>query len=118
MTSVCVIGDEVTGTVLDETTGEYPVEIVTPSYEGVCKIRFNSTVTSDVDAQSQILVEQSAILSLPVDTSGEVQVQQICRIVENPHDPALVGKKFRITGDHTQTLATARRFPVEMVSNG
>ena len=69
MTSECVIGDEVPGTVLNEETGEYETEIVSPSYEGPCKIRFVSTVTSEVDAQSQLLVEQDAILSLPVDGS-------------------------------------------------
>lgn len=116
MTSECVIGDEVPGTVLNEETGEYDVEIVDPSYEGPCKIRFVSTVVSEVDAQSQLLVEQDAILSLPVDGSEQVRVQQVCRITANSLDAGMVGKRFRVTGDHTQTFATARRFPVQLVS--
>lgn len=116
MTSECVIGEESTGPVFNEETGEYETVIGTPSYSGPCKIRFNSTVTSEVDAQSQLLVEQDAILSLPVIGSENVKVGQVCRITVNALDLGMVGKRFRVTGDHTQTAATARRFPVELVT--
>lgn len=118
MVSECVIAPVGSEPVLNEETGEYEPVVGETSYEGPCKIRFNSSVISDVDAQSQLLVEQSAILSLPVVGSEGVQVQHVAVITSNPMDTALEGKRFRITGDHTQTLATARRFPVELVSRG
>ena len=118
MLSTCVIGDESSDPILNEETGEYEPVVGNPVYEGPCKIRFNSGVTSDVDAQQQLLVVQAAVLSLPIEGSEAVTVRQVCRITANPFDPGMVGKTFRITGDHTQTLATARRFPVELVSRG
>jgi hypothetical protein len=118
MASTCVIADAGSEPVLNEETGEYEPVVSDPSYEGPCKIRFNSSVTSEVDAQSQLLVEQNAILSLPVEGSGNVSIGQYAVITANPMDAAMVGKKFRITGDHTQTFATARRFPVELVTDG
>jgi hypothetical protein len=115
-TSACTItrkGDKV----LNETTGEYEYEFAT-IYSGQCKIKFGATEAHTVDAQGQILTEQTAILSLPVDEPGSVDVttDDVAELTVNPLDPALVGKTFRVTGLHTQTAATARRFPVEVVS--
>lgn len=114
MTSECVIA----GLVMDDDSGAWVLDLENPVYTGPCKIRFNSTVTSQVDGQSQVRIEQNAILSLPVAGSESVAPQQMCQVTFNALDDGLVGKEFRITGDHTQTAATARRFPVELVSGG
>lgn len=116
MTSTCVI-TRAGESVLDEETGEYETSPVT-IYEGACKIKFADTQARDFDAQSQILTEQTAILSLPIEASGSVDVttDDVAELTVNPLDPALVGKRFRVSGLHSQTAATARRFPVEVTS--
>jgi hypothetical protein len=115
MKSTCVIR-RVTGTELDEetlnTTPTYEV-----SYSGRCRVRFASTAAPrEVDAQSQLLVEQEPILHLPVVGSEGVRVGDVAEITANPHDPKLVGVRFRVAGVHSQTLGTARRFPIEVVT--
>lgn len=114
MTSACTVtrqGDKI----LNETTGEYEYEYITV-YAGPCKIKFGATEPTEIDAQGQLLVEQGAILSLPVETSGAVTTDDLAAITACTLDPSLIGKLFRVTGLHTQTAATARRFPVEVVS--
>lgn len=115
MTSACIIrraGEKV----LSETTGEYETTYSTV-FEGPCKIKFGGTQATEVDAQSQLLTEQDATLSLPIDGSEDVTVDDVAEITVNPLDAGLVGKKVRVTGIHTQTAATARRFPVEVVTD-
>jgi hypothetical protein len=115
MTSTCVIrraGERV----LSETTGQYESSF-TDVYTGPCKVKFGGTQADPVDAQSQRLVEQDAILSLPVVGSGDVTVDDVAEIVTSPMDAELVGLRFRVTGIHAQSFATARRFPVEVVTD-
>lgn len=101
--------------VWDEATGDY-VPSGTTVYEGPCKLRFPSTVLRESDVQSQFVVEQEPMLALPVVGSELVSVGDVVTITANPFDAAMVGLKLRVAGVHTQTFATARRFPVELVS--
>lgn len=99
-------------------------EIHTPQetvYEGPCRLRTVSTVTSDIEASDQLLVGQAAILSFPVATSGGIRVNDVATFLPaadpaDDLDPALVGKTARIAGLHFDSSATARRLPVAMVS--
>lgn len=115
MTSACTITRGDATPVLNETTGHYDVTSTT-IYTGPCKIRFVSTVVSEADAQAQLLVEQNAILSLPIVGSETVDVDDLATITSSYMDGALVGKVFRITGIHAQSFATARRLTVEIIS--
>lgn len=119
MRSTCRVqrpsGDQVLG---DD--GEFHTPMTT-IYEGKCRLRMVSAVTSDIEAATQLFVGQSAVLSLPVLTSGDVRVNDVATFLssEDPDDdldPALIGQVVRITGRHYDTDATARRLPVEMVS--
>jgi len=100
--------------------GEFHTPMTT-IYEGPCRLRMVSAVTSDIEAAAQLFVGQSAVLSLPVLTSGDVRVNDLATFLPstNPSDdldPAIVGQVVRVTGRHYDTDATARRLPVEMIS--
>lgn len=92
------------------------VTIADPVYVGPCRVRFVSTVTSDEDAGTQDVAVQQALLSLPVAGSEGVRTGHMVEITANPHDGGLIGRVFRVTGYHGQTYATARRFPLELVT--
>lgn len=117
--SRCVIRRQA-GETFNETTGEYEPTWTTVYPEsgddGPCLLKFDSSSMREVDAQSQQLVRQRPILKLPVATSAGVRIDDVAEITENPLDPARVGLKVRISGDHVGTLTTARRFPVEVTS--
>lgn len=125
MRSRCIIrrnGEKV----FSEETGDYETTVTTlytgsrdgVEIGGICKIRFGGAQANEVDGQSQDLTEQVAVLSLPIAGSSGLTVGDVAEIVSSPFDPDLVGKLFRILGHHTQTYATARRLPVEVVSGG
>lgn len=115
MASRCRIERATGEQVLDEQTGNY-VPAVETVYEGACKVKFVSSVVGDVDAQSQFLTNQTAVLSLPVEGSDGVVIDDVAVITLNPMDDDLVGKRLRIAGYHGQTFATARRFQAELTS--
>jgi len=85
-------------------------------YEGPARIRFKDTQPRVADAAGEQVVDQAPVLSLPIATSADVRVDDIATVTANPTDPGLIGLQFRIAGVHAQTHATARRFPVEVVS--
>lgn len=116
MVSTCTITSDGVK-VWDEETGGY-VESGTTVYSGPCKLRFPPQGRSlrELDVQGQFLIEQEPLLSLPVAGSELVSPGDVVTITANPFDPAMVGLKIRIAGVHTQTFATARRFPVEVVT--
>lgn len=93
--------------------------IETPGYDtiytGPCKLRIPTGTPSDRTTPGIVISEQEAILSLPITAggSGDVTTGDIWECTANPMDPALIGRTMRIAGIHTQTYATARRFPVE-----
>lgn len=115
MVSSCTITRAGTRSVLNEETLAYEAERIAV-YSGPCRFKFGATQANVVDAQAQLVTEQGATLSLPVDGSGGVTTDDVAEITSNPYDPALVGKSVRITGQHVQTFATARRFGIELLS--
>jgi hypothetical protein len=114
MTEQCRI-ERAAGTPVRAPDGELrpPMILV---WEGKCRLRTVSSVTSDVDAASQLLVTQTAILVLPVNGTGEIRVNDIVTFTAASADPALATVRVRVAGLHFDSDATARRLPVEMVS--
>lgn len=113
MIDACVVsgGEE---TVFNEETLEWEtVESIV--YEGICELKFGNTAVRELDAAGQILTEQSAILKLPVDTSGAVREGHTATITDCVNDPSMVGHKFQVEGGHYRTYATSRRFPIKEV---
>lgn len=119
----CVVERETPGTVLNEETGQYEptrVRVYPPAEsldtDGPCRYKAANTAVRDVEAAGQLLIEQTATLSLPVATSLEVAEGDYVTFTASAFDPQMVGLEVRISGEHHQTFATARRFPVEEVS--
>jgi len=86
------------------------------SYTGPCRVKYGATQPRALDAVGQPVTEQQLQLHLPVLASSDVVVGQIAEVLSSVTDPALVGRRFRISGTFAQTNATARRFPVEEAS--
>lgn len=104
-------------------TGEDPltleeVAIYATIYTGASKIRFPDTRPGVGTIPGAVVIDQAAILSLPVGAAGagDVTTDDVWECTANPMDGSLIGRKFRITGLHSQTYATAHRFPVEETS--
>lgn len=87
-------------------------------YSGPARFRFPNSQPQEGDAAGERVVDQTPTLSLPVETSGAVQVDDVATVIQNTFDPAMVGLQLRVTGAHFQTHSTARRLPVEVVTRG
>ncbi|MCS4277720.1 hypothetical protein M2390_002929 [Mycetocola sp. BIGb0189] len=111
MHDTCVIGFETHSTVLDEATGEYPLVISTPVYEGACQV-MNAGGTARVVAGGQVEADQGTLLKLPVKAVG-VRTDMIVRILTAGFDPDLPGTIYRVLGPAKKTYAATRRFRVE-----
>lgn len=110
----CTIGPETAS--VDPDTLETTITPGSEHYAGSFKLRTASTATSERDAGGQIIVAQGSTLSLPVDEASDVRIGDIMIIGAVDSDPDLVGMRLRIAGIHPQTSATARRYPVEVLS--
>ena len=86
-------------------------------YTGKCRFKSAATQAGRSAIPGAISVDQGATLSLPIGEpgAGDVRLDDVWECTANPLDPSKVGKKARITGGHSQTFATARRYPVEEV---
>ena len=86
-------------------------------YTGIARYKAANTQAGRSEIPGAIVVDQSATLSLPVGApgAGDVRVNDIWECTANPFDASLIGKRVRVTGVHSQTHATAHRFPVEEV---
>ena len=115
MTTLGIIQRDTGATTQDPVTLE-ETPVFETVYTGKCKLKFPGMQPAEVSVPGMVVVEQDAILSLPVDGSGGVKVDDIWTCTENVLDPSLVGVSLRIAGMHHQTSATARRFPVREVS--
>lgn len=83
---------------------------------GPARLRTSSSTVSDISTKGQAVALQTSILSLPVATSGEVKKDDIVVWVTCPHNPGLVGRKFRIKGRQDGSHNSATRFIVEEAS--
>lgn len=114
MESACVI-TRAGETTTDPVTGE-DVPTSTTIYTGKCRLKFPNAQATQVEAAGQLLATQFPVLSLPVDGSAGVLMDDVATVT-SPLDPD-VTVVARIAGLHSQTHATARRFPLEVLSNG
>jgi hypothetical protein len=112
------------GESFDEATGTY-VPAWDVIYEGPARIRFARSALKEVDGAGQRLAEQSPSVSLPIGanrritagTSADVRVDDVGEVTLNPDDPGIVGLRFRVSGQHSQTHSSARRLPVEVAAH-
>lgn len=89
-------------------------------YDGPCEYRAADTQARSVASGGRQLVQQGAVLKVPVDAPGsaEVRVGDTGTIRLATNDPTAAAVVVTISGTHAQTYATARRLPVEVTSSG
>jgi hypothetical protein len=114
MTATCQVG--IGSVTTDQDSLEPVVTFTDVVYTGRCRVRDASAANNTVDVAGQSVAVQDLVLSLPVVGSEAVHTGLVVQITANPHDAALVGPLFRIAGFHAQTDATARRFPITVVT--
>jgi len=85
-------------------------------YTGACKVKATDTLVQDVNSQGRDLAVQRLTVDFPVSDDTIFAADARVIITASATDTALIGRSFRITGPHSQTFATARRYPVEEVS--
>lgn len=115
MTDRCQVGTETTEPVLNEETGEYET-VFTVVYDGPCRFKAGDTQAGEIDASGQLLVEQDAVLKLPVASSTAVRKDMVVKVTGSLTDPGLVGVRARVKGPFASSYTTARRFPVEITT--
>lgn len=114
MDSTCVIeraGEDVT----DPDTGVATPAVVTV-YTGPCRLRYPYVRPEQIAAIGQQVEKVRGFLSIPVDGTSGVQADDLATITLGDLDPGAV-VVARVQAPATQTHMTARRLPVEIVSN-
>jgi hypothetical protein len=120
MVDTCVIRALINSDTLDEATGEYlrvpNPDFPDPVYTGACKFTVEAIQVRDVDSQGQDLAVADGILRIPVTAPGSALVSKdhTATILLAANDTATI--TAIIQAGHAQTLATARRFPVEITT--
>jgi len=106
------------GTTWDDETGTYVPAWAVVYTTDRARVRFPGSQPREQDAAGERVTEQEPTLSLPVEGSGVVQVDDVATVDANPEDPSIVGMKLRVAGLHNQSHSSGRRLPVEVVSHG
>lgn len=121
MTDTCTIvrQTKVASADPDPTTGKTPTVSV-PVYAGPCEYVAANTEARAVGSGGRDLVQQGAVLKLPVDAAGSATVRagDIATVTLSSHDLTSPPVLVRVSGGHHQTVAVSRRIPVEEVSSG
>lgn len=100
----------------DPSTGLENPPTVATVYSGKCRLRFPFVRPEQALAAGQQLAKDRGILSLPIAGSASVLTDDLVSVTIGVLDPGTV-RTLRVMAPFEQTHATARRFPVEVVSN-
>lgn len=101
--------------VTDPDTGVV-THVMTPIYSGPCRVRYPYVRPEAVDVEGQQLAKVRGFLSVPVEGTSGVRADDVATITMGDLDPGAV-VVARIQSPATQTHMTARRFPIEVLSN-
>lgn len=119
MVDTCTIVAITTSKDIDPATGKAKVTR-TIVYAGRCEFKAADTQARSVASGGRQLVQQGAVLKLPVDAPGSADVraghEATVTLVTN--DPASAPLIAAVSAGHHQTYSTARRIPVEVTSDG
>lgn len=104
-------------------TGQYDAPPPIVVYEGPCRLNVPGQIAnaSTATAGEASWTVQDSVLSIPVDgdgyTAGEsVRSGHTVEYLTAPHDPTLVGRRFGVVGQHSESQATARRLRIKEVT--
>jgi len=116
MVDTCRITSPGGAPVFNNETGQYDQPEPVTVYEGPCKLKVANVATQNPDAGERQWTVQRTELHLPVAGSEGVRVAQTALMLTSQHDAASAGRRFRVSGLHHETYATARRLEVEEVT--
>jgi hypothetical protein len=85
-------------------------------YVGPCKVQSQDALPQAGEVAGREAVTQRYRLDLPVAVTV-VRVGDVATITEAALDAELLGRRFRVAGQHHKSQATARRLPVEEVTS-
>lgn len=101
--------------VFNNATGQYDDPPPITVYEGKCRLQVRESNPSSADVAGASWTLQDLDLQLPVVGSEAVAEDQTVEYLTSAHDPALPGKRFRVSGLFVKTHATSRRLRVELI---
>lgn len=117
MVDTVTFTDDDGSTTFDPTTGQYVTTAGTVLYTGRCQVQVAAPNPRDITVGDQEIVAEQVIVKVPVSAPaiplGSVGV---ITAVADISDPSLVGRRYRVTGSHAKTYATARRLPCELIT--
>lgn len=116
MESTCVVTRTVPGVPAVNADGSLN-NVTATIYAGVCRLRFPTVRPTQVVPEGQSIGKERGVLSLPViGDSADVRADDIAVVTVSPVLDPGVTVTGRIELPFTQTHATARRFPLEVLS--
>lgn len=100
---------------IDPATGEpsFPAPTAT-IYSGKGKVQTYEPHESAKSSGQHVYTEQRYHLHLPIDAT-EVDVDDTAEVTASQTDSQLIGRTYRIAGEHAKTYATARRLLIDEV---
>ena len=99
----------------DENDSVYTAGTNTTLYSGPCRI-WEVAGSSGIPVNGEEIILQSTKLSIPWDEGVGIKRDDEVKITAASYDPALVGKRFRITDvDKGGDLRATRRFSIQGV---
>lgn len=81
-------------------------------YTGPGRLRPTTLMDHGSNAGDQAFIESQYVLSLPIDTSGDVRKDDVATCTASATDADMVGRKYTVVIGPSHSDATARRFPV------
>jgi hypothetical protein len=103
------------GTTFDENTGRETPASPTAVYTGPCKVQRRNVAEQASEAGERLVTTQAVEIHVPIAATG-IRVGDAAEVTAAALDPALVGRRFRVTGLADKTFATARRLRAEEVT--
>ena len=100
----------------DPDTGEYVTTPGADLYAGPCQVQVTDAVARDVTAGEQEVVVERILVKIPWD-APQIPPGSVGTITAvGPGSGSVVGRRYRVTGTHAKTYATAQRLPCELVT--
>ena len=99
----------------DESTGRRTAAAAATVYAGVCRVQLPDVDPNRSDAGERTWTVERSTISLPISVLT-VAVGDVIAITASALDPALVGRRYRVTGVAAKTHLTARRLSCERVA--
>ncbi|MFJ4997112.1 DUF6093 family protein [Microbacterium sp. NPDC088619] len=113
MTETVQSGPYKSGT--DPDSGDATNEIVSTTYSGKGRIKYETTTVSDSDTSSQTVASQRLILSIPTD-SPRLQDGDGVTVSASLSDELLIGRFYTVEGSPESGQTTSHRYPLKELS--